>query len=138
VQVIGGTLGGKGTIAGPVTIGTGSSSQAILLPVSNASTPSNLKITSMLTFNPLSNYECLLERSTGKISRVTALGVTINDNVVFQFSDPDMGTLANGTVLTVINNTSSPAPLVTCLMAPPSPATARRSKPTTAAAPAMI
>ncbi len=49
----------------------------------------------------------MLKRNTGKASKVTALGVTINSNVPFTFLDSGTGTLTAGTVFTVINNTSS-------------------------------
>ena len=107
VQVNAGTLGGTGKIAGAVTVGTGSSSGAILLPGNSAKKPGTLTINSALTFNSLSSYKCVLNRSTPIAGKVTALGVTINSGAPFTFVDTGTGTLATGTVFTVINNTSA-------------------------------
>ena len=107
VQVNKGTLGGTGKITGAVTVGTGTSSGAILLPGKSATNPGILTINSALTFNSLSTYQCVLKRTTIKVSKATVLGVTINSNVPFTFVDTGTGTLATGTVFTVINNTSA-------------------------------
>ncbi len=107
VQVNAGTLEGVGKINGAVTIGTGSSSGAILLGGNSASSPGTLTINNTLTFNSLSTYKCVLDRTKFKASKVSALGVTINSSVTFTFVDTGSGTLATGTVFTVINNTSA-------------------------------
>ncbi len=107
VQVNKGTLGGTGIITGAVTVGTGRSSGAILLPGKSATTPGILTINSALTFNSRSTYKCVLNRSTVKASKATALGVTINSGASFSFVDVGTGTLTVGTVFTVINNTSA-------------------------------
>jgi hypothetical protein len=107
VQVNTGTLGGTGKITGAVTVGTGTSSGAILLPGKSATVPGILTINSALTFNSLSTYKCVLDRSTPIAGEVTALGVTINSGATFTFVDTGTGTLTVGTVFTVINNTSA-------------------------------
>ena len=111
VQVNLGTLRGVGKIDGAVTVGNGSSSGAIILGGNNAATPGNLTINNALTFESKSSYKCTLKRSTSGTGQVTgkvsALGVIINANVPFTFADTGTGTLAIGTVLTVINNTSA-------------------------------
>jgi len=107
VQVNKGTLGGTGKITGTVTVGTGTSSGAILLPGKNPTNPGILTIHSALTFNSLSTYQCVLNRSTPLAGEVTALGVTINSNATFTFVDTGTGTLTVGSVFTVINNTSA-------------------------------
>ena len=107
MQVNKGTLGGTGIITGAVTVGTGSRSGAILLPGKSATAPGILTINSALTFNSLSTYQCVLNRTRAKASEAAALGVTINSNVPFTFVDTSTGTLATGTVFTVINNTSA-------------------------------
>ncbi len=107
VQVNAGTLGGTGTIAGAVTVGTGTSSGAILLAGNSTTSPGTLTVNNTLTFNSLSTYQCVLNRTRGKASTLTALGVTITSNVPFTFVDTGTGTLAIGTVFTVINNTSA-------------------------------
>jgi autotransporter-associated beta strand protein len=109
VQVNIGTFGGIGKIAGAVMVGNGSSSGAILLPAKSksATKPGTLTINSALTFNSLSTYKCVLNRSTPIAGKLTALGVTINSNVPFTFVDIGTGTLTSGAVFTVINNTSA-------------------------------
>jgi len=69
--------------------------------------PGSLLINSALTFNSLSSYKCVLDRATAKVSKVSALGVVINNNAAFTFGDSGTGTLAAGTVFTVINNSSA-------------------------------
>jgi len=49
----------------------------------------------------------VLNRTKGKASTLTALGVTINSNVPFTFTDTGTGTLTAGTIFKVINNTSA-------------------------------
>ena len=107
VQVNAGTLGGTGIISGAVTVGTGTTSGAILLPGNSATKPGTLTINNTLSFNSLSTYKCVLNRTSGKAGDVAALGVTINSNVPFTFVDTGTGTLADGTVFTVVNNTSA-------------------------------
>src|SRR6266496_3431434 len=107
VQVNAGTLGGTGKIDGAVTVGTGTSSGAILLAGNSATKPGTLTVNNTLTFNSLSTYQCVLNRTRAKASKATALGVTITSNVPFTFVDTGTGTLAIGTVFTVINNTSA-------------------------------
>ena len=111
VQVTTGTLGGVGKMDGTVTIGTGTSSGAILLAGNSANSPGILTINNALTFQSLSTYKCVLKRATATASKITALGVTINSNATFTFVDTGTGSLATGTVFTVISNTSS-APIV--------------------------
>jgi len=107
VQVNKGTLGGTGIITGAVTVGTGTTSGAILLAGNSATSPGTLTVNNTLTFNSLSTYKCVLNRSTVQASKATALGVTINSNVPFTFVDTGTGTLTTGTVFTVIDNTSA-------------------------------
>jgi autotransporter-associated beta strand protein len=107
VRVNAGTLGGTGKITGAVTVGTGTSSGAILSPGNSATKPGTLTVNNTLTFNSLSTYQCVLNRTRAKASEATALGVTITSNVPFTFVDTGTGTLATGTVFTVINNTSA-------------------------------
>jgi len=107
VQVNAGTLGGTGKINGAMTVGAGTTSGAILLAGNSATNPGTLTINNTLTFNSLSTYKCVLNRTRAKASEVSALGVTINSNVPFTFVDTGTGTLATGTVFTVIKNTSA-------------------------------
>src|SRR6266567_2027159 len=73
----------------------------------STTSPGTLTVNNTLTFNSLSTYQCVLNRTRGKASTLTALGVTITSNVPFTFVDTGTGTLATGTVFTVINNTSA-------------------------------
>jgi autotransporter-associated beta strand protein len=112
VQVISGTLGGNGSIFayGDVTIGTGSSSGAKLLPGKSAKKAGTLEIADgTLTFNSLSTYGCILNRTTQKASLAdVSFGVTINSNASFSFIDTGTGTLTPGQFFTVIHNHSGP------------------------------
>jgi hypothetical protein len=107
VQVNSGTFGGTGIVTGNTTVGNGATSGATLLPGSSATKPGALTINNALTFNPLSTYKCVLNRSKARASTARALGVTINSNVTFTFVDTGSGTLTSGTAFTVINNTSA-------------------------------
>jgi fibronectin-binding autotransporter adhesin len=109
VQVNGGRLGGKGTIAGAVTVGTGISSGAVLSPgyQHGANKLGALTIESPLTFNADATYEAELNSSSNTADEVIANGVTINSGAQFSFADLGSGTLTPGTVFTVINNTAA-------------------------------
>jgi autotransporter-associated beta strand protein len=107
VQVNRGRLGGRGTIAGDVTVGDGSGRGAALSPGNNAVTRGTLTIQSTLTFNPDATYNFWLNTSDVSADEVVALGVTINSGAQFSFADFGGGVLAPGTVFTVINNTAA-------------------------------
>jgi len=109
VQVNGGTLGGKGTIAGGVTVGTGIGSGAVLSPgyQHGANKLGALTIQSTLTFNADGTYQAELNSSTTTADEVIANGVTINSGAQFSFADLGTGTLPPGTVFTVIDNTEA-------------------------------
>jgi autotransporter-associated beta strand protein len=109
VHVDAGTLAGKGVIAGAVTVGTGSGRGATLSPgyLHGAGSPGALTIQSALTFNSDATYKVGLNSSNTTADEVVANGVTINGGAQFSFSDLGSGTLAAGTVFTVINNTSA-------------------------------
>ena len=95
-------------ISSAVTIGTGSSAGAILLPGASATSPGTLTINKTLTLRSSSSYKCVLKRGTpSKLNTVAARGVTIGTNVPFTFSDIGTGTLTAGTVFTIIKNTSA-------------------------------
>jgi hypothetical protein len=72
--------------------------------------PGTLTMNSALIFNPRATYKCVLDRGTPKASKVVALRVTIN-GAQFTFVDTGTGTLATGTVFTVIRNTGRPSPI---------------------------
>jgi hypothetical protein len=56
IQVNGGTLGGSGTVAGPVTVGTGTGAGAFLAPARGTKKQSTFTIQSSLTFKADSTY----------------------------------------------------------------------------------
>jgi autotransporter-associated beta strand protein len=109
VQVNGETLGGKGTIAGGVTVGTGIGSGAVLSPgyQHGANKLGALTIQSALTFNSDATYEVEVNSSSTTADEVIANGVTINTGAQFSFADLGTGTLPPGTVFTVIDNTAA-------------------------------
>jgi autotransporter-associated beta strand protein len=109
VQVDGGWLGGKGIIAGAVTVGTGSGSGAVLAPgyVHGLGSPGALTIQSPLTFNVGATYNVDVNSSNATADEVVANGVSINSGAQFSFADLESGILTPGTVFTVINNTAA-------------------------------
>ncbi len=60
-----------------------------------------------VTFNLLSTYECVLDRTIPAVGKVNALGVIIHSSVTFEFVDRTTRTLTRGAVFTAINNTSA-------------------------------
>ena len=106
VQVNAGRLGGRGTIAGAVTVGTGAGPGAALGPGRRGGKPDSLTIQSALTFKADATYNCGLNTRSAMADEVVANGVTINSA---QFSLVGRGgvPLPAGTILTVINNTSA-------------------------------
>jgi autotransporter-associated beta strand protein len=109
VQVERGKLGGKGIIAGAVTVGTGNSSGAVLAPgyLHGAASPGAITIQSPLTFNGDGIYEMQVNSGSGIADEVIANGVTINSGAQFSFVDLGSGILVRGTVFTALNNTAA-------------------------------
>jgi fibronectin-binding autotransporter adhesin len=106
VNVRRGRLGGRGTIAGNVTIGTDGGSHAFLAPGKIATVPQTLAILGSLTFNSGATYNCGVNSSSATADKVVSNGVTINGAALFSLADSGDTTLASGTVLTVISNTA--------------------------------
>jgi len=104
VQVNSGRLGGRGIIAGDVTLGDGSGRGAILSPGKSANTRGTLVIVSTLAFNSDATYNFQLNSDTRNADGVIANGVMINSGAQFSFGDVGNGMLAHGIVFTVINN----------------------------------
>ena len=108
VFVTGGKLGGKGIIAGAVTVGTGNGSGAVLAPgYLLGAIPGALTIQSPLTFNGDGIYEMQVNSGSGIADEVIANGVTINSGAQFSFVDLGSGILVRGTVFTALNNTAA-------------------------------
>jgi autotransporter-associated beta strand protein len=108
VAVNGGRLGGVGTIAGAVTVGSGGGREAVLSPgYQHSINPGTLTIQSSLTFNSDATYEFEVNSSSAIADEVIANGVTINNGAQFSFKDVRSGSLPIGTVFTVIDNTAA-------------------------------
>ena len=115
VNVNRGKLGGSGIIAGTTTIGTGSGTGAFLAPAAGQATsqPATLTIQSALTFNADATYSCTFKAEQTrngtrvKTTMVIGNGVTINSGATIELIGHITGALTQGTVLTLISNTSA-------------------------------
>ena len=105
-EVNNGTLGGKGTIAGTVTVEMGDGSEAILAPGANGANIGTLTLQSQLTFNSNATYQFGVNSNARSSDQVLASGVTINGAQLL-IADLGNSTLATGTVFTVISNASA-------------------------------
>ena len=107
VNVQGGTLGGNGTVAGTVTLGTGGVRVGTLSPGVKRAV-GTLTIQSALSFGTQSNYDFDLNSNDIAADAVIANGVTINGGTFSPTANAD-GTLTVGTKFVVIDNTSAAA-----------------------------
>jgi autotransporter-associated beta strand protein len=107
LSISAGTLGGKGAIAGVVIIGTGAGAGAFLAPSIGANQPATLRIKKALTFKADSTYTCKLNTNNARADQVIARGVTIEAGAQFSLQPVANKKLTNGSVFTVINNTSA-------------------------------
>ena len=107
VQVNAGILAGRGTITGPVTVGTGSGVGAALAPGRRGAKADTLTIQRALTFQFDSTYKFELKSSTATADKVVANGVTINNGAQFSPSDLESAVLPTGTVFTAVDNTAA-------------------------------
>ena len=107
-SVTGGTLGGKGTISGTVTVGAGSGSGAFLAPAFGSNKQATLTLRNSLALQADATYTYTFKAKTGqtRADLVRANGVTINGATI-ALQGQTQGTLTAGTVLTVIRNTSA-------------------------------
>ena len=103
-----GTLGGGGTIAGPVTIGTGSGAGAFLAPAQGGNKQLTLAIQSSVTLNADATYTYTFKAkmNRSRTDLVVANGVTINGATV-NLSGQTQGSLQIGLTLTMISNRSA-------------------------------
>jgi autotransporter-associated beta strand protein len=108
VQVNTGTLGGRGIIAGPTTIGTGSGAGAFLAPALGSNKQTTLTIQGSLTLNSDATYTYTFKakKNQSRTDLVTANGVTIN-SASLNLLSTTQGSLRQGLILTVISNTSA-------------------------------
>ena len=110
VNVNAGTLGGKGTITGAVTIGTGSGVGAFLAPGVASNQGGKLTFGRTVTFKSDSTYTYKLNTNNGRADLVRAKGITIESGAQFALKPTGNHALTLGTVFTVLNNVS-PAPI---------------------------
>ena len=107
VQVNGGTLGGGGTVAGSVTVGTGAGSGSVLDPAATDKKIVTLVSESSLTLLFDATYRCTIDFKNSKTTGVKANGVTINRTAKIVLKKVRNGTLAQGKVFKIMNNTSA-------------------------------
>jgi autotransporter-associated beta strand protein len=103
VSVNVGGLGGAGTIAGTVTVGTGSGPGADLSPTQ----PGALTIEKALTLKADATYHMAVDSNTGGAGQVLANGVTIDPGAEIAVTDLGNTVLAPGTVFTAVNNSGA-------------------------------
>ena len=109
VEVRGGKLGGRGTIAGSVTVGTADGQQGFLSPGRHATrkaTTATLTIQKTLTFDATGVYIPAFNSDIASSDSVSANGVTIGSGAEFYIDDAGSTALAAGTVFTIVNNTA--------------------------------
>jgi autotransporter-associated beta strand protein len=109
VNVNVGTVGGKGIVAGAMTVGTSSGTGAFLAPAAGSNVQATLTIQSALTFNADAIYNCTFraKRNRARTDEVIANGVTINSGAMIALSGQTQGRLTTGLTLTLISNTSA-------------------------------
>jgi autotransporter-associated beta strand protein len=109
VNVNVGTVGGKGIIAGAMTIGTGSGTGAFLAPAAGSNVQTTLTLQSALTFKADATYTCTFKakRNRARTDKVIAKGVTINSGAMIALSGQIQGVLTQGLIMTLISNTSA-------------------------------
>ncbi|MBA3960695.1 MAG: autotransporter-associated beta strand repeat-containing protein [Chthoniobacterales bacterium] len=100
-----GALGGNGIISGPVTIGAGQASRALLAP--GVSGQGVLTTQNTLTFGSNGAYNWSFDAGTQTADEAVSNGVTIDPEAAFSPFGSGTGTLGNGTVFTAISNTSA-------------------------------
>ncbi|HEY1769466.1 MAG TPA: hypothetical protein VGG02_04330 [Chthoniobacterales bacterium] len=107
IKIQAGTLGGKGSVFGAVTIGTGSGTGAVLSPGMGSNGTAEFSTRSALTLKLDAAYLCKLSTPTAKSDQVIADGITIQNGAQFDLQPIGKKRLAVGTVFTVISNTSA-------------------------------
>jgi autotransporter-associated beta strand protein len=107
VNVDAGTLGGKGIIAGPVIVGTGSGTGAFLETSAGVVKTTSLSIQSALTFKADSTYTYNLNTISAKADKVIANGLTIENGAQFNFVAAGNKTLNVGKKFVAISNTAA-------------------------------
>jgi len=103
VQVLGGALGGRGIIAGDITVGSG----AKLAQGAGTHHPSRLRTFGSLTFDADATLSCRFYTRSLTSDAVEANGVTIAAGASFAVPAGGNPTLTDGTVFTVIKNNAA-------------------------------
>ncbi len=108
VNVNAGTLGGRGIIAGPTMMGTGSGAGAFLAPAVGSTKQTTLTLQSALTLNADATYSYTFKAKQNKsrTDLVKANGITINGAVI-DLVGQTQGSLNRGLTLTLLSNTSA-------------------------------
>ena len=107
VRVVSGALGGTGTIAGPVIVGSDTSGNgSFLTPGPNFNHPGTLTLLDRLTFRSDGFFNVGLGPNA-TFGQVIANGVRINNGATFAFFNNRGVAIPVGTVLILINNTSA-------------------------------
>jgi autotransporter-associated beta strand protein len=107
VLVNGGTLGGSGTIAGAVVIGTGDGPGAFLAPGTAGSLPTIFTTQDRLSFKADGTYTYELDTNTAEGDQVVANRIRIESGAQFEFEVIGNQKLDLGQVFTPINNVST-------------------------------
>lgn len=105
VQVVSGSFGGRGIVAGAVTIGTGGRNPAHLAPGDRGT--GVLTIQSTLTFGTHGICHWNFNAQTLKTNEVVAQGVTIDSGATFALIGRGGAPLPVGTSFVVIDNTAA-------------------------------
>jgi autotransporter-associated beta strand protein len=107
VHVDSGALGGTGTIAGAVTVGSNTPGNgSFLAPGQRITRPGTLTIESSLTFAPDGFFNVGVGKGPS-VSEVRANGVTIENGAQFAFFNNRGVSVPVGAVFTLINNTAA-------------------------------
>jgi autotransporter-associated beta strand protein len=107
VKILAGTLGGKGTIAGAVTIGTGSGPGAVLAPSVGVGQLAILTLRRALTFKADGTYSYKLSTNNASADQLIANRVSIQSGAQFSFQPLGNRRLPISTIFTAITNTSA-------------------------------
>lgn len=103
VQVLGGALGGRGVVAGDITVGSGGK----LAPSAGSQRRTVLRTFGALTFAANATLSCRFYIRTATADAIVANGVTIEAGALFSVPAGGNPTLVPGTIFTVIKNNSA-------------------------------
>ena len=102
IKVNAGTLGGSGTVLGPVTIGCSNCTGAFLAPARGTRQQATFTIQNPLTLkaDATYTYTAKAKPTRSRTDKVVAGGVTIESGATFSLRATIQGTLIPGTVFT--------------------------------------